>query len=371
MIAMRASHRAKACLAALCVVGFGNLGHARAQQPAISTPPPDATPSPLPNLPPAETPQLPPPPTVVMATAEADVLPSGRLARIRCGGQSIVESLCRYGDFTGIATTYYPSGSVAESLTFSGGLLEGLVESYDPVGHLLSRRLFHLGQPLAAGQNVSQVSLAKDPPLPPPPGFVQSSTPSPASPEESAPAVPPRAPTPDFYGVVGIGAALDMGLLANSAVSPFGIGGHVTVIPNTGRLRPEFRAGSLYFSHNEYRRVDVPLSLGLQFDLIAAPSTVYLGIAMATQYSHRFLPTDIPGPSAEDAWLLGGEAALGLRVQRSSQSYWLFDVRMGGGGRVDSKPQILIPQTDGPPRPAVGGQFQLLLGLTFVGLVGA
>ena len=57
--------------------------------------------------------------------AEIDLWPNGRLLRIRCGGLSIVETVCRYGDFTGIANTYHPNGSVAESLTFVGGILEG------------------------------------------------------------------------------------------------------------------------------------------------------------------------------------------------------------------------------------------------------
>lgn len=370
---MRASHRAKASLAALCVIGIGPCGSAWAQQNDAAATPQQVSAVPvLPDGPAAQTAQLPPPPSppmVDMPAAEIDLWPNGRLLRIRCGGLSIVETVCRYGDFTGIANTYHPNGSVAESLTFVGGILEGLVESYDPVGHLLSRRLFHVGKPLAPGQNVSQIPLGKDPPLPPPPTFdpqvssLPAGTPEPPSPATS------DSTTPPFGGLVGIGGSLQLGVLANQSIAPLAIGGQFLLIPNTGRLRPEFRAGAIYFSQTDYRRLDVPLSLGLQFDLFAAPSSLYVGAALLTQYARRFLPTDIPSPSIEDGWLLGGEGIVGLRVQRARQSYWLFDVRMGGSGRVDSQPQLLRPQADGPPEPAMGRQFQLLFGISFVGLV--
>ncbi len=359
---MRARSSAKGCLAALCIAGFSSGGTARAQQVRDGV----VAVSPLPDAPAADIPQLPPPPTVSAGTATPELLPTGKLSRILCGGVSIREAVCRYENVSGVVTTYYPSGSVSESLTFLGGLLEGLVETYDPFGHLLSRRLYHLGQPTEPGPTTPPTAQGNDPPLPPPPSAPE--------PDLSTSASKRTAPTPeygDYRGLLGIGASFEFAVMANRAVVAPGIGGLLHAIPNTGRMRPELRAGALYFTQTTYRRVDVPLSLGFQFDLFASPSTLYLGAALVSQFSRRFLPENIPGQTTESAWHVGGEGAIGVRIQRSSQSYWLLDVRMGGCGRVDSNPQVLLPQDEGPPRPAMGSQFHLLLGIAFIGLVGA
>ncbi|HNK44487.1 MAG TPA: hypothetical protein PKL17_06880, partial [Pseudomonadota bacterium] len=60
---MRASHRAKASLAALCVVGIGPCGSAWAQQNDAAATPQQVSAVPvLPDGPAAQTAQLPPPP---------------------------------------------------------------------------------------------------------------------------------------------------------------------------------------------------------------------------------------------------------------------------------------------------------------------
>ncbi len=358
---MRARSSGKGCLAALCVAALASAGAARAQQPvdgAIAVPP-------LPGAPVADLAQLPPPPTVTANPATVEVLPNRKLARILCGALSIRDAVCHYENVSGVVTTYYPSGSVAESLTFASGLLEGLAETYDPSGHLLSRRLYHLGQPQEVGQRVGPVTPTADPPLPPPQPVTEPSTQATATKPIEIPIE-----SGDYRGLLGIGASLDFAVMANRALVAPGIGGLLHVLPNTGRLRPELRIGALYLTQTPYRRVDVPLLLGFQWDLFASASTLYLGAALLTQYSHRFLPDNIPGQTTESGWFVGGEGAAGVRIQRSSQSYWLIDVRMGGSGRVDSHPQILLPQTEGPPLPAMGSQFQLLLGFAFIGIVG-
>ena len=56
-------------------------------------------------------------------------------------------------------------------LSFLGGLVDGLAESYDNAGHLLSREFFFAGKPRSPDLLPPGIPARMDPPLPPPPTF--------------------------------------------------------------------------------------------------------------------------------------------------------------------------------------------------------
>jgi len=297
--------------------------------------------------------------------------PNGRLAQVLCGNLPLSQSLCHLGDYTGTLVTYHASGSTAEVLSFAAGLLDGLYESYDETGHLRSRQLYRIGRLVLPGQWPTGVANST-------PSTNQMATTPAASPDSPAERQPPPKPThyPLPYGNslrsrIGIGFRTTFGFLGSSGVWPAYLGGLLQIIANTGRIRPELGNGLLYAGRDVYRRLDVPISIGLQADLFPQTDTIFVVAALSTVYAHRFAPSSVPGPSGESAWLLGGDVGMGLRLARSQSSYWLVDLRLGGMGRVDSAPRILLPQPDGPPAPAIGSQFRLLLGLAFISKVGS
>lgn len=278
----------------------------------------------------------------------------------------MTQAACRYEDFSGVLTTYYADGSVAQVLSFASGVLDGLIESYDAAGHLIAREYFYAGKPRSPTTLPTGVSVPRDPPLPPPPVFA----------EQSAVAITPRitmdsAPKDELRGRLGIGFRGSLGFLASSAVVPFYLGGILQVIPNLRRVRPEFSVGASFALRNDYARVDVPLSLGIQADLFPGADTMYLVIAASAAYSHRWVQGNVPGAATESGWLTGGEAGIGVRLRSGAASYWLGDLRLGGMGRVDTATRILLPQPDGPPEPALGNHFRMILNLSFVGNLGA
>ncbi len=319
----------------------------------------------VPNTPPALVPALPPPMAPDLPNALVETWPTGKPSSIRCGDQLITRSLCRYGDYTGTLTTYHPDGSVYQVLSFTGGLLDGLAESYDNAGHLLSREFFFAGKLRSPDLLPPGIPARMDPPLPPPP-TIDSQTPVSTVPRITM----DKNEDDTIRGQLGIGVRGSAGFLASSAVIPFYGGGHLQVIPNLGRVRPELGAGVMVAVRKDYQRIDVPVSVGIQADLISGGDTVFLVLAVNTVFANRKVLGSVPGPTSETAWLLGAEGGIGVRLRRSAYSYWLGDVRLGGLGRADTASPILLPQTDGPPVAAIGGQFRMTLNLTFIGNIG-
>lgn len=380
ILSMPARTRRALCFVVVQAIGWLGSHSAWAEEPVRPAPPaahyePDthpqsdppspkeSAPPPIPNAAPAEVPALPPPP---LPLGTLSLWPNGKPAAITCENQPITQSLCRYEDFSGILTTYYADGSVAQVLSFANGVLDGLIESYDGAGHLLAREYFYAGKPRSPTTLPSGVSVPRDRPLPPPPVFA----------EQSAIAATPRitmdsADRDRLRGLIGLGFRGSIGLLASSAVVPFYLGGILQVIPNMRQVRPEFSVGASFALRNDYARVDVPLSLGIQADLFPGADTMYLVLAASAAYSHRWVQGNVPGKQTESGWFSGAEAGIGVRLRSGPASYWLGDLRLGGMGRVDTASRLLLPQPDGPPEPALGNHFRMTLNLSFVGNLGA
>ena len=163
-----------------------------------------------------EVPELPPPPTVpAQPVLEAVPAPepepcqsvshsNGRLASILCGPtqQPLRDGGFRFQHFTGTQTTYYEHGGVHEVLPLNDGVLDGLVEVYDPVGHLIERVIFRNGQ-----KQESNVPPLPARPLPTPETVVAE---LPAGDREHRPLKADRDPEEN----VGVG----IGLLANATL---------------------------------------------------------------------------------------------------------------------------------------------------------
>ena len=380
-----------ACLIAGVVATMAWSADALAQEPAadpqsprIATESPDSqaplplpliAPPVLPSSPPAQVPALPPPPSLSWPDATIVEWPDHRIAKLQCGTLPLTQAVCRYRDYTGVLVTYHQNGSAAEILSFAGGLLEGLCESYDYTGHLLSRQLFHVGRVVELGQSPPSFNLPVDPSLVPQQTPLQTPLQTYAQPWQHAVRMTPT-PRGDgiaedsIRGQLGIGLRASLGFLASAAVVAPYIGSLLQVIPNLHRIRPEFSVGVLYAQRDKYHRLDVPMSAGVQADLFSGADTIYFVVAAAAIYTHRFVADNVPGPTSESAWLLGGEGGIGLRLKRSPYSYWLADLRLGGLGRIDSQPRLLLPQAEEPPVVAIGSQFRMLLGLTLVGNLG-
>lgn len=322
--------------------------------------------------------------------AEVRLHSDGRLAALLCQGQPLRLSICRHGVVTGLVLTYHASGAVAEVLAFRDGWLDGVTEVYDATGHLLERTLYRGGHPVP----LSQIPLAKaptDPPLPLPPSVGSSSgsstsatdpeptappttpaDPAPVAPATSEPATVPRSRPPiDTQPILGLGLRGLFGGLAQTGVTA-GIGGGQLVFamsPSAGAY-PELAMGvtSTFDAKGAYRRIDVPTSLGLIVHLTRATAPLYMALGLDLVYARRSLPGHVPGPTAEEAWLLGGSGGMGIDLPmwqgERSQGRLLIDFRLGGTGRIDGAPALLIPQATGEPQAAIAGQFRALLTLT-------
>lgn len=323
--------------------------------------------------------------------AEVRLHENGRLAAVLCQGQPLRAARCRYGTLTGLVLTYYPTGSVAEVLAFRDGWLDGVTEVYDPTGHLLERAVYRAGSAVPPSE-VAAVSPAPDPPLPMPPSLPPSAAeagtadaadgsapttiePTSAAPQPSSAEAPVASRRPaaavDSQPIFGLGVRGLLGGLVGSAASA-GIGGGQLVFamsPSPGTY-PELAVGvsSTFDAKGAYRRLDVPISLGLIVHLSRATAPLYMALSFDAMYALRTVPGDVPGPKAEEAWLLGGSGGFGIDMPMwngdRSQGRMLMDVRLGGTGRIDTSPPLLIPQDSGDPQAAIAGQFRVLLTLT-------
>lgn len=318
---------------------------------------------------------------------------NGRLAALLCQGQPLRLVRCRYGAVSGLVLAYHPSGSVAEVLAFRDGWLDGVAEVYDETGHLLERTLYRAGLPVP----LSQVATAapSDPPLPVPPsvpadgpasgpmGAVDPAVPGTSSglSDENQPRSMPQAggPSPslrmlralDSRSVFGLGLRGIFGGLVGSAHAAGLAGGQLVfaLAPSAGTY-PEISLGvtSTFDAKGAYRRVDVPVSFGLVVHLNRAKAPIYMALGLDMLYARRFIPGDVPGRRDEEAFLLGGSAGFGVNMpmwrREQDRGRLLMDVRMGGTGRLDTGPTLLIPQETGEPQAAISPQFRVLLTLT-------
>ena len=351
-------------------------------------------PVPVPQGPPLSEPAAAPEaavPVPMDPVAEARLHENGRLAALLCQGQPLRAARCRYGTVTGLMLTYYPTGSVAEVLAFRDGWLDGVTEVYDPTGHLLERAVYRAGSAVPPSETASALP-PPDPPLPMPPslppspeeagttGAADGSVPPTLEPTSAAPQPPPvdalaasRRPAAavDSQPIFGLGVRGLIGGLAGSAASA-GIGGGQLVFamsPSPGTY-PELAVGvtSTFDANGAYRRLDVPISLGLIVHLSRTIAPLYMALSFDAMYAQRTVPGDVPGPKAEEAWLLGGSGGFGIDMPMwngdRSQGRMLMDVRLGGTGRIDTTPALLIPQDSGDPQAAIASQFRVLLTLT-------
>ena len=347
--------------------------------------------------------------TVVEAPpAEAQLHENGRLAALLCQGQPLRAARCRYGlpganaPASGLVLTYHATGSVFEVLSFRDGYLDGVVEVYDATGHLLERTLYRAGFAVPLSQ-VRAPSGSGDPQLPAPPTVTSADgMPGPAAPlaatapstidldgeapgaaaplrsdganranRSTAARVAPADRSANLAPVLGLGLRGILGaMISDVAVPGFAGGQLVFAVSPSGNTHPELAIGATttFDAKGQYRRLDVPISLGLQVNLNRASAPIYMALGMDLLYARRSIPGDVPGPQVEEAWLLGGSGGLGIDLPmwggNRSQGRILTDVRIGGTGRVDGAPPLLLPQETGEPRAAIAGQFRVLLTMT-------
>lgn len=334
----------------------------------------------VPAVPPAPPPLPLPPPD---PEAQAQLHANGRLSGLLCQGQPLRALRCRWGQASGLVTTYHASGSVAEVLQFRDGLLDGLIEVYDPGGHLIERTLYRGGLPQPMPTGPTNVQAAGEPSLPPPPaveGDPRTGAPPVSGAPNSAPDALPRAvdppalpvgtlppPTPGF----GLGLRALVGMLTSDLGGNAYTGLQVVVAPHHGGILPELAVGvaTVIDTSGLLRRLDVPMSVGYLWNLSRSVAPLYLAATLDIVYARRDLLGAVPGPTAEEAWLVGGSGGVGInlpawgRGDRGSGRL-LLDLRLGGTGRVDGNPPLRIPRDDAEPAVAIGSQFRVLFTMT-------
>lgn len=342
--------------------------------PTLATPAPVAGAAPVDGAAPAPQPQWMPMPD---PQAEATMWPGGKLASLTCGGQPVRVARCRYGSFTGVLSTHHEGGAVAEVLTFQSGLLDGLVEIYDPTGHLQDRLLYRNGLPVPIDTLTPGPVAPPDATLPTlvPPADT-APAPAPEGPPVQAPAPnaipthtePHALPTRRPVCRLGLGLRGAIGLLASRAAVPAYGGAQLVVASQFGPLRPELAIGIYGAADDDlqYRRRDIPISIGQLWNLTGSEVPVYLALQFDATYASRALPGYVPGPSTEEAWLLGGGGGIGIDLPASDSTRLLADLRLGATTRVAGSPPLRIPQPNGDPAEAIGTQFRMLLSLTLL-----
>lgn len=364
-----------------------SLGTAAAEEP----PPPESVEQAAP-VGPAATPSPTTPSPVPLA---ADGRPpcvltpgaDGRLSGVTAAdGTPLARGGCRHGDFSGTLLTYHRSGAVAEILPVKGGLLDGVLEVYDELGHLLRRELWQdgalrplsqlpLGEPLTPSVPRPEAPRPPPPPLPGPAGPTADPAADPtATTAELAATSPPTAPSPSprqpLSGYPSPG--FDLHLALNIARGGYGtlaqLGpGLALLVALSDRIAVELRSQFLgtVGGPDGYLRRDVPLTLGLRTRFGASTVQPYLAAAIGTDYAWRAIPGDIPSQPSESAWLLDAHAGAGLTVSMSRTWSLIGEFRLGGRLRVDDGPRLTRTDERGEPQVQLGSQLntQLCLGL--------
>lgn len=356
---------------------------ALAEGPEASSPsPPMIAPAPsLPSSPPVAPPW---PPVAVMAPdpeAQAQLHGNGKLAALLCQGQPLRLARCRFGQQSGLLLTYHATGSVAEVLQFRDGWLDGLIEVYDPLGHLIERTLYRQGQAQPLPSGPTPVPAPGEAALPLPPtveagGSDAAATPAPSptplpvavEPGSSVPSAAVAAPPPS--PVFGLGLRALVGMLSGDLGGTAYSGAQIVFSPANSGILPELAVGvaTAIDPSGLQRRLDVPMSVGYRWNLSRSPAPLYLAASFDIVYARRDLVGSVPGPSAEEAWLLGGSGGLGINLpmyrRERSSGRLLLDMRLGGTGRVDGNPGLRIPREGAEPAVAIPCQFRLLFTLT-------
>lgn len=326
-------------------------------------------PTPAESMPLSDSIAPPTPPTLTPPTPESDCQlvshPNGRVAGVLCGParQPLRSGRYRFGQHTGLFTTYHEHGGVFEILNLRDGLLEGIVEVYDATGHLLDRAVFASGvrQELGIEARASAMTsgTAAEPIDP-----VETANALPAVTSSRPTANPPPRSDDDF----GIG----IGLSAVGAVSRNAYGTFLQLGPELDaliRLGPwvglELRAA---FQHTvagptDYRRIDVPLLVDLRIDLRRGAMRPYLLLGLGPDYAWRKIPGDIAAQPAESAWLLDTQAGFGVSGRGAKGLGWLAELRLGGRFRTDDDVRLQLSDESGAPVELLGNQFTAQLGL--------
>ena len=355
------------------------LGTAAAEEP----PPPESvepaapaapqpTPAPMVLVPPAAASR---PPCVLTPGAD------GRLSGVTAAdGTPLARGGCRHSDFSGTLLTYHRSGAVAEILPVKGGLLDGVLEVYDELGHLLRRELWQdgalrplaqlpLGEPLTPPLPRPEAPRPLPPPLPGPDPAASSPEPAATNPA-ATPAPTPSSSRQSPFGYPSPG--LELHLALNVARGAYGtlaqLGpGLGLLIALSDRLVVELRSQFLgtVSGPDGYLRRDVPITLGLRTRFGASLVQPYLVAAIGTDYARRTIPGDIPSQPAESAWLLDAHAGAGMTVAMSRSWSLVGEFRLGARLRVDGGPRLTLPDESGGPQVQLGNQLntQFCLGL--------
>lgn len=298
---------------------------------------------------------------VVTAGRPSALLCEHDRAPLRLGG-------CRYERHSGTLYTYHSNGSIAEVLPLRDGLLHGLVEAYDATGHLLERSLFQDGL-----RAIPEGSAAPLPPLAPPPTIDSRAAAPPAAPPAEAPEVSAPDPVGAHQGLA-VGGRVALGALGLDAGVTLAGQAHLQLLQQRGRVRLELSGGIGGSSRASlaYQRMDVPLGLGVHYDLGSGPFALYLLTAGHATFVRRTIPGEVPGPQSENAWLLGADVGVGMRFSGPRRSLFT-DLRVGGAGRVDGQAPLRLPIADGPPVDAIGSEVRFFfnLGVAWHGLTPA
>ncbi|MFO0574486.1 MAG: hypothetical protein U1A78_10825 [Polyangia bacterium] len=355
------------------------LGTAAAEEP----PPPESVEPAAPTAPVSTPPPAVPaadgrPPCVLTPGAD------GRLSGVAAAdGNPLARGGCRHGDFSGTLLTYHRSGAVAEILPVKAGLLDGVLEVYDELGHLLRRELWQdgalrplaqlpLGEPLTP--SVSRPEAPRPPPpLPGPAGPTPAATadPSATAPEPAAPSPAPSPPprqSPFGYPSPGRERHLALNVARGGYGTLAQLGpGLDLLVALSDRLVVELRSQLLetVSGPEGYLRRDVPITLGLRTRFGTSVVQPYLVAAIGTDYARRTIPGDIPSQPSESAWLLDAHAGAGLTVSMSRSWSLVGEFRLGARLRVDGGPRLMLPDESGAPQVQLGSQLntQFCLGL--------
>jgi hypothetical protein len=257
------------------------------------------------------------------------------------------------------------------------GLLDGVVESYDELGHLRSRELWQAGQlrpidKLPVGEPLLAAVPRPDAPRPPmiaasapPPDAVagEGADPTAASPSRTA-------QTAASESAVGFG--LDLRLVTNFAKNDYDsftqLGPGLSVLT---ALSPRFlielntQFVSTVRGPEGYGRRDVPITFGLRTLFGSPAARFYLLAGLGADYAWRPIPGEIPSQPSEHAWFLDAHAGAGLDLRISRYLRLGADLRFGGRFRVDDDPQLRLLDEMGVLQPLLGSQVNLQLGIGF------
>lgn len=335
--------------------------------------------------------QTPLPPALGTPATPAPVVPDGRPPCIlrswedgrlseavgADGGVPLASGGCRHEGFTGTLTTYHRGGGVAAVMPLKDGLLDGVVEIYDELGHVRSRELWQAGQlrPLHKLPLGEPLLAAVPRPEAPRPAMAGPGAPPPDVTTGADLGATSSGSPPQTAGDSGPGFGLDLRLVTNFARNAYDsftqLGPGLSVL---SALSPRFMIElntqfvSTIRGPEGYGRRDVPITFGLRTLFGSAAGRMYLLAGLGADYAWRSIPGEIPSQPSEHAWFLDAHAGAGLDLRISRYLRLGADFRIGGRFRVDGNPQLKLPDEMGVLQPLLGSQvnLQLCIGLAVV-----